>query len=461
MTFEEHIRRLLEDIQNSSDLMERDASAYFKQFDSIPPMLPLGDGKMLQMGAAGLKSLHAIARLVRSEVPGLAAALNEKETANFVGQAIGELLAQQADASKGTIGLPSDAGPFKQSLRTSIEQRLQHWDAPRTHLFGAWVFQDPRTPTVAVGPVLFKPIEVWLNEAEQSGLIDRNQTQRILQRLNGCVTRKDIARAIIEDEIADTIGPCPWVCTVTVKGHSAQRSHEKAILAAKMALVAIGLAWNEPSRSARDAGLLFELGPSRIRATMAYSGDKFVWSSHGSDSRLGRFLAEQDFAKFIKYSTPRLKTVGDAIGEFLALASAGPKSKLQSRLCHALMWYGEASRETLDFLAIVKFAAALDTLSNGGKAHGICDLVAKRLPVKDRDGKFLTDGTSLKSLVDRIYNAGRSRIVHGSRPSLVDDLGELRVHSEWLATITLRACIHWLEHYNGADEESAFRTSGN
>lgn len=75
------------------------------------------------------------------------------------------------------------------------------------------------------------------------------------------------------------------------------------------------------------------------------------------------------------------------------------------------------------------------------------------------DAPFLNDGTSAKQLVEQIYETGRSRIVHGTRSSLIDDLDQLRARAELLATIVLRSCIQWLDTYTGSDDVSAFRTS--
>ena len=75
------------------------------------------------------------------------------------------------------------------------------------------------------------------------------------------------------------------------------------------------------------------------------------------------------------------------------------------------------------------------------------------------DAPFLSDGTSARKLVEQIYETGRSRIVHGTRSSLIDDLDQLRARAELLATAVLRACSFWLDTYTGADDVSAFATS--
>jgi len=190
-----------------------------------------------------------------------------------------------------------------------------------------------------------------------------------------------------------------------------------------------------------------------------FHDDLFAGASHESILRLGPFLTMGDAAAFIARTGRRLETVGAALETFLSTNPTGPKRLLEEALCHALIWFGEACNEPLDFMAIVKFAAALDTLAKGRRVQGISELIARRYPVPDMDAPFLGNGTSAKQLVEQIYETGRSRIVHGTRSSLIDDLDELRARAELLATIVLRACIFWLDTYTGPDDVSAFTTS--
>jgi Apea-like HEPN len=261
-------------------------------------------------------------------------------------------------------------------------------------------------------------------------------------------------------EIAAAIGPCPWVCEIKVLGHTDGRSRQKALLAARIALSAISLAWQTPSQQAarNGTGLVYELGPAHSRDTVTFQNGSLALASHQSVLRLGRFLTMGDSAAFAASTGRRLETVGVALDTFLSTNPSGPKVLLEEALCRSLIWFGEACNEPLDFMAIVKFGAALDALANGKGAHGICELVQRRCAVSDIDASFLTDGTSAKRLVEEIYNKGRSQIVHGTRSSLIDDLEELRARAELLAAHVLRASIHWLDTYAGIGDVNAFAT---
>ena len=261
------------------------------------------------------------------------------------------------------------------------------------------------------------------------------------------------------EEIAEAVGPCPWVCSVRVFGHSSEWSCQKGVLAARIAFAAISLAWNTPSNQAQQTGLIYDIGPYRVRHSAMFNQDLFVGGGWEKVLRIGRSMRVENSIDFIANSETRLRTVGTALNTFLSTNPTGPTRLLDEALCHALIWFGEACNESLDFVAIVKFAAALDTLAKGKRAKGICDLVERRFPVHDMDAPFLSDGTSARKLVEQIYDTGRSQIVHGTHPRLLDDLEQLRAWAEFLSSLVLRACITWLEGYTGPDDVDAFRTS--
>jgi Apea-like HEPN len=366
--------------------------------------------------------------------------------ANLTGTTIGKLLFGDVKEDVLEFSIPSDIQLFKRNLREKIEIATNELNCSRTYLFGAWVIQGDAVSSIELGPVHFLLRERWIQEAVKAGLITEAQSARILKRWREkpakAHNKKYTKSRSRENDIIDTIGPCPWACKITVVGHSDERSQEKAIIAARIALAAISLSWDRQTSTSRETGLLFDLGPYRTRTIVAYAGDQIVKSLRQSVLRLGWFLHATDGPAFTASSGKRLETVGRALNTFIAVEPHGKNQKLEAILCRALMWFGEACREPLDFLSIVKFAATLDTLAKGTHADGISDLIKKRFPIKDLDAPFLTDGTSAKHLVEQIYDTGRSRIVHGSRPSLVEDFDQLRARAEMLARFTLRACIH-------------------
>jgi hypothetical protein len=70
----------------------------------------------------------------------------------------------------------------------------------------------------------------------------------------------------------------------------------------------------------------------------------------------------------------------------------------------------------------------------------------------------LTDGTTLKALVNRLYGY-RSEIAHGSILGLDQELQQDRALAEWLTAIMLFAYVFKLDAYaasRGGDDRDAF-----
>jgi hypothetical protein len=292
----------------------------------------------------------------------------------------------------------------------------------------------------------------WRAEARAGGVLDVDDEGRLIHHWSGGALVVNEEKGFDGNsikEIAEAIGPCPWVCSVKIEGYTHARSRQKAILAARVGIATIALGWNQPSLQAAQTGLLYDTGLTRNRTTVMFNGSIFVGTNHEKLVRTGRFLLHADADAFLRNVDTPSRVIGAALNSYLAVTSESPKRKMEELLCNAMIWFDEACNEPLAFLGIVKFAAVLDTLAKG-------HLVQRRYPVSDMDAPFLTDGTTARKLVQQIYETGRSQIVHGSKSELIDDLDSLRGRAEFLATQMLRACIAWLESHSGPDDPDAF-----
>ena len=65
---------------------------------------------------------------------------------------------------------------------------------------------------------------------------------------------------------------------------------------------------------------------------------------------------------------------------------------------------------------------------------------------------------SLSNLVGRIYDAGRSKILHGTHVDRTISFADERRYATTLAGIALRGCVIRLAKYTGPDVDTAFRT---
>jgi hypothetical protein len=462
MTFEQRLRAIFDDMRDCAAQIAADREKFIRRFPLPPPSIGVGNGQMIYLSEKGVAAINAIARTYRENSPEYRRALPHNEMVELVARAIGSVISASASAGATELAIPADPDAFWIALRDQLAGDLKELNRELAHLFGAWVIQGDTIPSIDIGPVRFSLRAQWVRDAVAAGVLTESRASRLSYHWeHGGTVDPDAAEGIegyTVKEIADAVGPCPWVCAVRVYGHTHTRSRQKALLAARITLAAISLAWDDPSHQAKETGLIYDIGPHRIRHTVML-GNHFVGADHESLRRLGRFLTIGDATAFKANTSLRLETVGAALDTFLSTNPIGPKRLLEEALCHALIWFGEACNEPLEFMSIVKFVAALDTLAKGRQVRGICELVQRRYPVRDMEAPFLSDGTSARQLVEQIYETGRSRIVHGTRSSLIDDLEQLRARAELLATIVLRACTHWLDSYTGPDDVDAFATS--
>ena len=463
MFFERHLQSIFDDIRNCAEEIAADREAFFRRFPFLPPRISVGDGRAIYVSQKSVIAIREIASVYRTNSSEHRSALPQNEMAELVARAIGSLVGTSAPAGATEFPIPPDPEAFWVALRDNLAQELAKLDRELTHLFGAWVVQGDTIPFIEIGPVRFSIRTQWVREAVAAGVLSEVQASRLSHYWEkGGAIDPDPSEGVDGykvKEIVDAVGPCQWVCAVRVFGHTHTQSRQKALLAARIAFAAVSLAWDTPSQQAHQTGLIYDIGPWRTCHTVMFEKDFFAGFSHEKVSRLGRFVAIEDAADFVIVARERFETVGSALHTFLSTNPTGPKRLLEEALCHSLIWFGEACNEPLDFAAIVKFVAALDTLAKGRRVSGICQLIQRRFPVPDMDAPFLNDGTSAKQLVEQIYETGRSRIVHGTRSSLIDDLDQLRARAELLATIVLRACIFWLGTYSGPDDVSALSTS--
>ncbi|WP_219061972.1 hypothetical protein [Pseudomonas sp. UMAB-08] len=124
----------------------------------------------------------------------------------------------------------------------------------------------------------------------------------------------------------------------------------------------------------------------------------------------------------------------------------------------ALDWHGEACREVSDQIAIAKFGTCLDVLSSGGgKTAAIANMVSNLTEIPIDDNAVNTgESLSLYKAIARIYENGRSEILHGNKVDRMASFEELRGMAEHFSRITLISGALAFLKYSGADTEKAF-----
>lgn len=463
MNFEQLMGDILQDIRECQQQIASDKDGYFQRFPRLPPTIGLSSGEVIFVSERSVRAIRKIAHTYWRNSAECQRALSAGEMPSFVSRSIGTVLNEFRDPSTSQIQLPDAPDHLWKLVRAQFGTDLKEFNEELVHIFGGWIIQGAALPAIDVGPVRFSLRNQWLRDSIAAGTLTDLEGDRLSELWQVGGTEPLIPIESLEDlklrSIFEAIGSCPWVCAVRVCGHSREWSLQKALIAARIAIAAISLAWHAPSQQAEQTGLLYDLGPNRMRHTVSLDRQRRFSAQHENVLRIGRFLNADDAAKFEMQSRDFLRVVGAVLDGFLSVDPHRPKRLMEDTISHSLIWFGEACNEPLKFMAVVKFAAALDTLAGGKGASGICKLVELRCAVADMDAPFLTDGTTAKQLVEDVYEGGRSRIVHGTRPRILEDVAELRVRAEFLATIVLSQCCRWWDTYTGDDDVGAFATS--
>lgn len=444
MSIESELRALFRDIDEVSALKDAERRAYYNKHGGLPPSLPAGEGRQILLSVAGLAAVRRIGDIMRDNDPHLASAYSQDEMLKLLRFTIGRLLMGDAGPEEHSFETPEDKLAFKRKLTASIRADASSLRPSETHAFGVWTFPGKSgVEPISMGPVWLGPREIWLRQVRIGDALDRTAKERIARGWQGKTLRKRKVRHFLdEQDVLAATGDCPWICTVQMGGHSGERSREKAILAARIALAAVALCWQRPANVAGSMGLLVD-GPGHRRISFAYTenGPVGVWRQN--DLRRGAVIFADDAQTFHEDHADRLATVGGALHSFLSVRPSGPMAAPQARLCLALTWFWEACNTLLDFMAITKFATAMDVLCEGQDDHALCRLLQKCGDFS-LDDKLLKDGTTVKQLVSEVYTGGRSKFLHGARPSLVEDLAIPKARAGLLASLALKSYIAWM-----------------
>jgi hypothetical protein len=189
-------------------------------------------------------------------------------------------------------------------------------------------------------------------------------------------------------------------------------------------------------------GLLID-GPGWRRVSFSHDEDGPIGVWRERTVRMGAVIFGGDSRTFHRDYEHHFAVVGDALHAFLAAKPSDPHSELHARLCRALTWFWEACNAAHDFMAITQFAVAMDVLCDGQDEHAVRG-VLERCGGFSRDKVVLKDGTTVEKLMSEVYTRGRSRFLHGARPTLAEDLVAPRVRAEVLAALVLNSYVAWL-----------------
>jgi hypothetical protein len=436
-----------------NELRNVDSARSFSDFSddgklSLPQWISAGDGFSIIINRKISNMIWELAAALYEEQPAMAKTISRKDWAGLVQRVLGPLLGN-ADLDK----------PFTTSATTILtdlqcELTATDWNyKTRTFLFGCSFIQNHDIQPFTIGPVTIWTREMWLDQALENGRIDKASHQRLLAQWTGksVKKRKPSRNSVNENVIADAIGRAPYVCTVETNGIFGEVAKEKAIVAARFALLGVALMWPSPTKAMAELNLVFDGLP--FRQTYAFfqdrpeilNGSKWIHPQHGLS------LFGDQWELMIRRRADWWQVFAEIITCWLSPDSQVPRPNLMNQFVQALIWFHEACREPMPMIATTKFVAALDALACGLKGRGIKALISSRLGVSIND-PVRAGGPSFSAVIDELYSQGRSRLIHGSSDRIGHDWQDERSRAESLARIALIMCLQWAaDHPNNDD----------
>lgn len=403
----------------------------------LPRLIPAGPDGSFQISKAIDEDIGTLAAVLKSARPALAKTVRDEEWRTWVRNEVGPSVVGIDPATPTT-----EAGA---AMLRALELRLDQIVAglnSREHAFGATLFGNADIPRFDFGPVTIEPIDGWLTRKEAEGFVSSVTARRVRSALAGKkqVKRKSSVEAFQENDILKVTRNSPYVVSVKLGGYGSAAGLETAAEAARLALVTVALVWTRPTDAMRGFRMNFD-GPVYNRMALTFvPGRTILAGSSLQGHPAGPRIEAKAWAKVQTDYVAIFDAAGEAIQHRVNPDSTSPRASIMNALAQALFWFHAGCVQSSDSSAVVNFSACLDALSGGHKAKGILGLTETRLGVKGSD-PINPGGPTFKAVVDRIYNDGRSRTVHGTSAKVGHDWTETRGLAEQLARVTLLACL--------------------
>ncbi len=420
----------------------------------VPSMLPVGNERGIFTSKAIEKNITSLGRLLKAEDGSLARRYTDAEWNSAVRNAIGPNLA--------SIDLDDDIAANAAAVLTGVRSALAadpHAAEEREHALACTLFGRNDTAPFSIGPLRFEPRDTWLERKATDGDIPSDLAMHITARWLGedAATLEDNMAKLRADAILDATGACPFVCSVKTSGYGVEAGKDKALTAARLGLTMIALIWQTPSRALEGFNLLHDRSVRHLSVLSFTPGKATLPGSRLSHMPHGPTLKPGEWEEELARRAPYFDVCGEILEFLLSPTGAVARPKLMNTLAQSFIWFHEACRETVGLMAVVNFAASLDTLACGRQSSGIRKLINARLGIPDTKPVY-ANGPTLKTAVDAIYSDGRSRAIHGTSQKIGHDWTSTRDLAEQFARLCLATCVLWASKHTTVDDPELLRT---
>lgn len=421
----------------------------------LPRMIGIGDGRSLVVSKEIDDAILEVANKLLTEDSSLSSKVMLAEWRKTVRASFGPPLAM-IDLDD---PIDQNATQVLEEVRSSVTKHIGQYGT-RENAFGCTFLGNSTVKPFAIGPVRFEPRTDWLERKCSEGEVSETTQRRIEQTWSGKKLRKRRTSidSIIEQDIIDAVGTCPFMCSVVTVGLAPEAARERALTAARLALAAIALLWTTPSRALEGMNLLYDRRVHRQKALAFVPGKTVLAGSSMSHMPHGPWLEDGEWETLLDQKSAFFGVVAEILGYVIAAARDHSRPDMLNTLAQALLWFHEGCRESVSLMGIVKFTATLDALACGGKSNGIKRLISARLGLQET-APIRAKGPTIKATVDRIYSEGRSRTIHGTNTRLGHDWSGTTSLSEQFSRACLLACIEWAATNPGSNDPKQLSTS--
>lgn len=215
-----------------------------------------------------------------------------------------------------------------------------------------------------------------------------------------------------------------WIGCVEIFGQERDRSTRTAELSVDVALSALQLAFGPQDAVARFSRMSARSSPPKRQDIVLIEGRRL---SSDAWTLAGFGIAPVSFEEHLARSQWLLEPMGSRIAGYFSQSSIIPL--LDEAWCNAAYWYHEALAEELPTVAAVKLETAIEILFKGESSSGSSRRIrlgfSSLMGLEENDRINDRTEVRIRDLADAITSA-RSRVLHGTWPTLGSDLPAVR-----------------------------------
>lgn len=258
-------------------------------------------------------------------------------------------------------GKPSDNAQVVLRAVKETLSKTQSRQISREHEFGCTLFSDMNIALFTIGPVRFDTRTVWLARKAEAGYISKVTARRIGRAWQGdrIAKRKVSGECLRENDNLGAIGSCPFVCSVVTTGFGDEAAREKALTAARLALAAIALLWQTPSKALSGFNLLFDRSVRGLKTLTFVPKNHVLSGSSLSHMPNGPWLKPEECEKLLKDRCDHFAIAAEIFDYLISPTGKVSRPKLMNTLAQSMLWFREGGRGVL--------RGSLPSLPRGGQ----------------------------------------------------------------------------------------------